>query len=183
MFSVTKISNKSNLVFKQNGYILLATQKNKADLMRNFLLLLSLFGITGGGLYYLLQTDIDRPPQLAFTALVERLRPVASALQAEFRETNRLTARQLPPEQLDFQSLLVESMGPSFSLQYQIVIEPQRIRVLLRAEDPRLDGKWFSLDPKLTDQKIIWRCLGGDLLLRYRTRACRVGTGLVFGES
>jgi len=127
-------------------------------------------------LYYFYETDRDRAPQKVFNQLVQAFKPHAAELKQQFLQQKALKPRDLSTNRINIDGLV------SLSADYKMRITPQRVVVELSSSDPRLDGQTVFFEPAIDNQRstplFYWRCSGGSLLMRYRSKPCRTGTGL-----
>ncbi|MDQ7048640.1 MAG: pilin [Enterobacterales bacterium] len=106
--------------------------------------------------------------------------------QQIFIYTLKSFAKQLKP--LESQYKLKQVMLPqrtSFTVSYTDAEGQQKIDMMMQVEaklvrlsypkEGDLDGETIVLEPVIKQQKVLWKCLNGSLLTRYRIKDCRLG--------
>lgn len=104
---------------------------------------------------------------------------VEKAIDSFFVKSKQLEPSLIKSEPL---SKLKETLNLSFENQTTIpsqTIEIEAIGeiVVLRflESDSDLSGKSINFEPVIVEQKVLWKCLNGSVLLRYRPKRCQLG--------
>jgi len=143
--------------------------------MKKLLAFLLLLGVILAGVGYAVFTDPDFKRQQMFIHTLKAFANEVKPLESQFK-----SQQVLLPNSSTFNVDYTDSDGQQ-SLQIVMQVEPNLVRLSYPIEGD-LDGETIVLEPLLKQQKVLWKCLNGSLLTRYRTKDCRLGYAIDFNQ-
>jgi hypothetical protein len=140
--------------------------------MKSFILLLLLLGVIGGGVGYSLLNSPDFTSQLMFKQILKSFANKAIEFESQFRKQQSMEPQQ--------KELLVEfqtPFGDRLSEKLQLVVSKNIITIKIPNSSSALAGQSIVLEPVINENVLRWKCINGDVVIRVRSKNCRLGNG------
>lgn len=126
-----------------------------------------------GGIGYAIYSAPERPEHLLFEQAIKKFSTYAAPLEKQFREKQSL------PEfnQTASLSLPTSSKTPT-TIPLKITTQNNTITLLFGEGDSTLANQTIILEPFIKKDKVRWKCINGSVLIRFRSKECRLGQGV-----
>jgi len=141
--------------------------------MKAALIALMLAVIISGGLYFSYMQDQDRHAQQMFKQVMAAVANLSPQLEQSYTAN-----QQFSPQDKPVSLSVVNHDGVQTKLSFVIQVEPEYVLISIAPGETLLADSTVLLEPVLSEGQVRWKCLGGDLLLRYRSKACKVGDAI-----
>ncbi len=151
-------------------------------MIKNSIVILFLTAIIGGGIVYAIYSDPELSSlQLFERAMVEFARN-ADGLEAQFRKNQSMTDST---KELSLAGNRPQSNSKPLVL--SMVVSKRFVTLVFSIGDWPLANQSIVLEPFLPeistkDGRVRWKCLGGSVLVRFRSKNCRLGYGVLISE-
>lgn len=123
-----------------------------------------------GGISYSYYSSPEQPSvQIVDKALDEFMR-LAIPLEQTFIETQSIT-------KID-KSLSVKLSSDPINYLVTMTVVSNKVLLTFPDDATLIAGKTVLMEPQIKDNKVLWKCINGSLLVRLRPRDCRLGNGL-----
>ena len=146
--------------------------------MSKLLKILPLIVIFLGGIGYAILSDPGLPAAGLFKSTLKEFSQYSKQLDAQFK-----TSQSLSPSN---KSLFVKFAAGGNPLQLSQATEQYTVKMMVSnmfvtllfddADGP-LGNKSIILEPFIEDSVVKWKCINGSVLVRVRTKNCRLGYG------
>lgn len=113
--------------------------------------------------------------------------PEQPSVQIVDKALNEFMQLAIPLEQTFFETQSITNIDKSLSVNlpsdpnsYLVTMQVVSNKVLLTFPDNAtlIAGQTVLMEPQIKDNKVLWKCINGSLLVRLRPRDCRLGNGL-----
>jgi len=125
-----------------------------------------------GGISYAILSDPERPAVGLFKSTLKEFSQHSKHLDVQFKTSQSLTP-------------LNKVLSVTFMAEQHMVkmtVSSQSVTLAFDDADGHLGNKSIILEPFITESTVKWRCINGSVLVRIRTKNCRMGYGHSIGE-
>jgi len=128
------------------------------------------------GLGWAITNSPDRNEMLLVEKATEKFFEKADLLNSSLIKSSPL------PEFKETHSLTLEGQTDSQPQIIEIRVDGEVVILTFLESDNELSGQTMIFEPVVNEQQVLWKCLNGSVLLRYRSKHCQLGEA-VDGES
>jgi len=141
--------------------------------MKNFIVLALLVTVVAAGIYFTVISDPELESKRAFDQAISEFAKNAELLEQHFKKN-----ASLPPSTKTLYLINVEQTGLTVKMQ----VLAQHVILTFSSGEWAVANQTIVLEPVIKDQKLRWKCLNGSLLVRWRSKDCRLGNGILISE-
>jgi|GEM_PF-3592301 len=134
---------------------------------------LLLLTILAAGIGYSIYQDPERRERDLFDGLIAALAQQSAPLEHAFQQS-----QLLPPREFDLRLDYTDSQNLAAAIAARVVINDNRLTVTFADGDTQLANQTAIFEPFIKSERVMWKCLSGSILMRYRPRPCRLGEGI-----
>ena len=136
-----------------------------------------LSAIVAAGIGYAIFTDPEYPIIRLVNQAIRGFAQNAGGLENQFRARASLpiSTNQLS---LDF----VDADDQINKLAVDMLISSQFVTLVFPDTDSPLANQTIILEPYIKNEQIRWKCIDGSVLIRFRSKDCRLGYGILISE-
>jgi len=142
--------------------------KAAIESMKKLLVFTFLLAVILAGVGYAVYSDPDFKRQQIFINTLKSFSKQLEPLESQFK-----LKQVLLPQRKTFTVSFTGPQGPQ-NFEIMMRVEAKLVR-LSYPKDGDLDGETIVLEPVIKQQRVLWKCLNGSLLTRYRIKDCRLG--------
>jgi len=149
---------------------------------KNFGILVFLVVIIVGGIGYAIQTAPELPEHRLFDLAIKHFAEKSSEVEKQFK-TNQLIAnfeQQLNIEYSDVNQVQTNILVKMSAADNQITLTFGEGNTAMANQSILLEP--FFPRQSAANTPVHWKCIGGSVLIRFRSKACRLGKGFVSSE-
>ncbi len=139
--------------------------------MKKLLVFTLLLAVILAGVGYAVFSDPDFKRQQIFIHTLKSFAKQLKPLESQFK-----LKQSMQPQRKSFTVSFTDSQG-SYKINMMMQVEAKLVRLSYPKESD-LDGETIVLEPVIKQKKVLWKCLNGSLLTRYRIKDCRLGYAL-----
>lgn len=140
---------------------------------KNLVVVFFLVVIIGAGFGYVILSDPELNEQRLFDSAIAQFAKSAEPLEKQYFASQPLAATT-QQFQLDFKD---QQNKPS-TIPLTLSVANSLVTLSFGDGDSLQANQTIMLEPFVKDQKIRWKCLDGSVLIRLRSKECRLGQGI-----
>ncbi len=157
------------------------TTTKSMTMTKNQMLLLLLTAIIGAGVGYVVYFAPERPSVQLFNQAINEFAKNAEALEVQYKKNASLSTSSKTL------SLGVTEARGDKPLVVNMAISNQRVTLVFAEGDWPLANQSIILEPFIpeisnNDGQVRWKCIAGSVLVRFRSKDCRLGYGILTSE-
>lgn len=141
--------------------------------MKNFIVLAFLVIVVAAGIYFTVISDPELEPKRAFDQAISEFAKNAELLEQHFKKN-----ASLPPST----KTLYLTSGEQSGLTAKMQVFAQYVILTFSSGEWAVANQTIVLEPLIKDQQLRWKCINGSLLVRWRSKDCRLGNGILISE-
>lgn len=146
-------------------------------MFKNVSQILVIVAITAAGFGYALMSDPERESHDLFQRAIVGFSLVASDLDQQY-----LTTKSFKNGSRSYQVDYKDENGQVATQTISMMIDAQIIKLTFDNAPSSLSEQSILLEPLVKDDTVYWRCINGSVLVRYRTKDCRLGYGFTIAQ-
>ena len=150
----------------------LVISRGKLTTMNKFILLLLLIGIIGAGIGYSIISSPDLPAQLLFKKVLNEFANHSADLEQDF-----LNNGVLKPQNKKLSLAFELGSGSMGTFEISMVVSQYPVNLNISSTASELASQSIILEPTTDNSEVRWKCINGSVLVRVRTKNCRLGLG------
>ena len=145
---------------------------------KNIGITLLLLIIVSTGIGYAIFSAPELPEHKLFKLAIKQFASNAAELEKQFQEQSWMSSEQKPLS-LDYSDL----DGLETSITVSMQINKHTVTLVFGEGNTEFSNQSIIFEPYFPKQspeskQIRWKCIGGSVLIRFRTKACRLGPGI-----
>lgn len=144
---------------------------------KNTLLFFIIVLILASGLSYVVYQDPEKAEQQLFIATLKQAQIHTKHLESEF-----FTSQTLTSEPAKFNVMHPISNGETGQISITLSTANNQITLRFDEGNTALAGQTIILEPVIKNNQVLWKCLHGSVLLRFRSKACRLGEAILLDQ-
>ncbi len=150
--------------------------------MKNLVVLLFISAIVGGGIGYVVYTDPERESLTMFEDALEAFSNDAQTFEISYNKES-----SLPIQQKKLILKYLDSNKIEHDVVVNMVSNGEIVSLVFSEGDWPLSSQSIVLEPFIPEKndgtvEIRWKCISGSVLIRQRTKNCRLGYGILTSE-
>ncbi len=151
-------------------------------MIKNIALLLILVAVIGGGIAYTFYSDPEQTSIRLFDQAMNEFAKHAKNLEDQYEKNGYLPESTIKLK-LDTMTLQTSEIN----LIIQMTVAQQYVTLTFSDGNWPLANQSIILEPFIPetlsqDKSVRWKCISGSVLVRYRSKNCRLGYGVVSSE-
>ncbi len=145
------------------------------SMLKNIVIFVLISCTLGVGIGYAIYSDPELASKQLFDRTIKAFAQNASALNLQYRNDQALTVLERELEVGD-----TESTGENLSVQMKV--SKKSVQLIFPDGDGALSNQTIILEPFLKENVLRWKCHNGSVLMRLRSKNCRLGYGILITE-
>lgn len=142
-------------------------------MQKNSLLGVLLIIIVAAGLFYAVNQDPERREHQLFVTTLKQVAAYSKPYESQF-----FTSQSIKADSAQISLPYQTSTGETQQIILSLQTANNQVTLRYGPGDSALANQTIILEPLVKNNQVYWKCLNGSVLLRFRSKACRLGEAI-----
>jgi len=147
--------------------------------MKNIVTVVFLVVLVVVGIGYAVFSDPDFASKQIFDKVMTEFAKNAKPLESQYRKNSSLLVFS---KVFDLSDMFDKDKGEQSDYTVNMQVLAQQVILTFSDGDWAFANQAVILEPFIKDEQVRWKCIAGSLLVRLRSKDCRLGKGVIISE-